>query len=179
MPVQNLHEITTKDELVELFVDCVNTMQPEHYYTSENPYPITKENVNVGYCRSDGPYWAKCGPRNAFGTLVTFSPNTPELTSLSPAQLLAVLTHEAAHIQEGLHNGPAHSKRFWRCMAFLAWQMRENSQYIADTSSQVTVAEEDYIREIVNDPNEFTVDGRIETVHERRKEMAELLGVEL
>lgn len=177
----DIHNIETQDEIVDLFCHVVNISQPEHYYLSEDPYPIEVENISVGYCHTNGPYWAKCGPRATQNTVVNLSLNTEKLLRMDAAQLLAVLTHEAAHIQEGLHNGPAHTKAFWRCMAFLAWQMRENSQYIltepSNDSSQA-VSEEKYIDHIVEDPNEFTVDNRIETVTERRNEMAELMGVE-
>lgn len=165
---------TTKDELIELFVECVNCAEPEHPYKSD-PYPITVEDVDVGWCRSDGPYWAKCGPRNGLYT-ASFSPATDELLSMKFSKLLAIITHEIAHITEGSHSdGSVHNKAFWRQMAFMAWQIREGSSYVGDDG---LVSDEEYVTEVIEEPNTFTVDKRIETVAERKQEMRELLGRE-
>lgn len=161
-----------KTELIELFVDCMNCGRPEHPYKTD-PYPITVDDVAVGYCRSDGPYWAKCGPRAGRYT-VSFSPETKSLLAMDLPKLLAIITHEIAHVTEGSHtDGAVHNKPFWREMAFMAWQMRENSEYIG---SNAPVDEETYVTEVIDEPNRFTVDSRIETVAERKQEMRELLG---
>lgn len=157
-----------RDELLDLFVECVNVCEPDHpYYT--NPYPITRDELNDGWCRSDGPYWAKCGP-NKGGEVVIFKPDTKTLLGMDSVRLLAILTHEVSHITE-----VSHDKSFWREMAFNAWQIREELDRVATVLGE-SVTETAYVSEVITEPNEFTVDGRIETVSERRSEMARLLG---
>jgi len=164
----------TKDELVQFFINCVNCAEPEHPYLTE-PYPIERDDLYLGWSRSDGPYIAKCGPRNGSNT-VGFFPDVDSLLNMNFPYLMAVMTHEISHITEGKHTaGATHNKAFWRAMAFNAWQLRENSPYIGAGG---LVTEEAYVIEVVEEPNSFTVDRRIETVAERKQEMKELLGVE-
>lgn len=171
----DIRMLDTRDELFELFVDCVNVCEPPHPYQS-NIYPITRSDVYEGWCREDGPYWAKCGPRRG-PKPVLFKPSVEKLLWKDGPKLLAILTHELTHITEGGHTeGPVHNKPFWREMAFNAWQVRENLDAVKASINGENISEAEYITEVITEPNDFTVDGRIETVSERRSEMARLLG---
>lgn len=168
----NVVHPTSKDDVVAILIDSVNTTKPEHP-RFDDPYPITRDDTKIGYCRSDGPYIAKCGP--GWGdTVVRFDLDTDYILSMRFENLMAVITHEMAHITHGRHtDGGTHNKPFWREMAFLAWEMREKSDYIGHGRP---VSEISYVTSVINEPTEDTVDKRIETVRERREEMASLLG---
>lgn len=168
--------LESRDELLDLFVACANIAEPEHPYRDE-PYPISRDDMKAGWCRSDGPYWAKCGPGNG-KHIVRFDPCTKRLLEMRFEKVMAVITHELAHITEGRHtDGGNHNKAFWREMAFVAWMIREELSEI-ESITGVELPEEAYVSAVIHDPNRFTVDNRVETVIERRQELAELLGIE-
>lgn len=174
MAIEN--PLDNREQLLDLFVVCANVAEPEHPYKS-NPYPMTREELKAGWCRSDGPYWAKCGPCRK-GHTIQFDPCTKKLISMRFEKVLAIITHELAHVTEGRHtDGGNHNKSFWREMAFLAWMIRESLGEI-ESAVGIEVPESEYVSAVVHDPNQFTVDNRVETVTERRQEMADLLGVD-
>ena len=162
-----------REDMLEAFVAVVNICEPEHPY-KDDPYPIDKDEVSFSYCKS---YWAKCGPRGTIFNTASYSVNVDYVNGCTTEEHLALLTHEVSHITEGRHSGSlSHPKAFWREMAFNCWQMRDNWRDVRSVFGSVD--KDEYIEEVIIDPNSSTVDRRIETVEECRTEMAELLGRE-
>jgi len=159
-----------RDDMLEAFVIVVNICKPDHPY-QDDPYPIDKGDIDFSYCTG---YWAKCGPRRYFG-VASYGVNKSYVRSCSTEAHLALLTHEVSHITEGRHSSSKkHPKAFWREMAFNAWQLRDNWSLVEESFGPVN--EEEYLREVIEDPNSSTVDRRMETVSERRSKQADLLG---
>lgn len=162
-----------RDELLAKFLTVLNICEPPHPYRRD-PYPAGTIDVDYGYCQSSGRYWARCGPRRS-QHVCTYSVDQGYMNHVSPERHLAILTHEVTHITEGSHtDGGSHNPAFWREMMFNAWQVREAWDEIKAEFGEVDEA--DYCLECIDDPNESMVDGRTETVAERRIENAELLG---
>jgi hypothetical protein len=154
----------------DAFVVVLNLCKPEHPYY-DDPYPVDKDDVFFSYCTR---YWAKCGPRR-HSNVASYAANKNYVRSCSTEAHLALLTHEVSHITEGRHSSAkSHPKAFWREMAFNAWQLRDNWPLVETSFGPVN--EEEYVREVIEDPNSSTVDKRMETVSERRSKQADLLG---
>lgn len=158
-----------RDDLLDAFVTVVNLVEPDHAY-HDDPWPITADRVDYSYCRS---YYARCGPRKG-RNLVTYSTNTKYLKGASRARHLAVIVHEITHITQEFDWGdPVHPPSFWREMAFHAQLLIDEWGAVQDHFGDVSV--EDFVEEVVDDPNTSTVDRRYESVEERKRELASYL----
>lgn len=164
----------THDTILDAFVEAVNVCEPEHPH-HDDPYPITAEQVEQGFCQRTGRYYAKCGPRSYGRYLIGFSADRYAFSRKSNARVAAILVHELTHVTEGKHTpGSGHNKAFWREMVFNAQLLRDNMDALETILGPIDVAQFEY--EVVHDPNSSMVDKRSETVAERKIENAELLG---
>lgn len=168
-------ETLDRGNLLEAFLTVLNICEPEHPYC-DDPYPLTADDVDYGYKQSSGRYYASCGPRKPYkGYTVGYSVDKQYMNRASTPRHLAVLTHEVTHVTEGSHTeGSIHNKAFWREMMFNAWHVRESWGEIEEQFGPVN--KDFFIEEVIHDPNPSMVDRRTETVQERKKENAELMG---
>lgn len=167
-------EDLTRDDMLEMFVRAVNICEPDHPY--RDPYPITPKHVDYSYCQSTGRYYAKCGPRSGIGIhVVGYSVDKTYMQNCSRERHLSIICHELTHITEGSHtDGSTHNPAFWREMAFNALQLRDHLEEMESVMGPLD--EEQFVIEVVNDPNSTLVDNRIETAQERKEKLADLLG---
>lgn len=160
-----------RDDVLELFIRVTNLTEPDHKYDVE--YPIWKDEVEYSYCTR---YYAKCGPRNSISKSAFFASSIDQFNSFSTEFSLAVMCHEVGHLKYGIEYGqPTHPAIFWRKMAEYAMTLIRNWSKV-ETWFHESPDRQKFREEVVNEPNSFTVDGRIETVTERRKKMAELMN---
>jgi len=162
-----------RDDVLEMFIRAVNLVEPDHKYDVE--YPLCKSEVDYSYCTR---YYAKCGPRSQIGKWASFSSNIEQFNSFSNEFALAVMCHEMGHLKYGIEKGqPTHPKIFWQKMAEYAMKVIENWDEV-DGWFESDLDRSTFRKDVVNEPNPFTVDGRIETVQERREAMAELMNAD-
>jgi hypothetical protein len=161
-----------RDDFTELFVDVLKICEPEHPYYSEDPYDdVTTDDIVTTFCREDSVYYARCGPRHS-PNVAKYAVDLGYYQDVSFARVLSITVHEVTHIPYGTHNGfrsPAHPPEFWNEMAY-------HSQCVLDHLPQIEekwmeVDEEQFRKEIVNDPNASMVDRRSESVADVRERL--------
>jgi hypothetical protein len=159
-----------KDEIIDAVVSFTNELQPEHKYV-DNPYPITTDDVDVGYCSR---YSAKCGPRSSGG--INYSVNQSYVNSTSTESLLRLMTHEVVHLSIGTsYNDPGHPPSFWRKFAKYADSVLYNwSDY--NKLFNESLQKGRYTDSCIDDPNAAVVDGRSQTAYEVQEQIAHCLG---
>ena len=164
-----------REDMHDLFVLVVNTVEPEHPY-KDNPYPITKDQVEFGWCQSTSWTWARCGPRNGYNKVAGFSCDIKYFNKQSLERILTVMGHEVTHITEGSHtDGSVHNQAFWREMVFNCTEIMDNVEVFEDWFGEDLVVSE-IAHEVIDDPNASMVDRRTETVEERKQENRELVA---
>jgi hypothetical protein len=165
-----------RDDALDAFLAVVNLCEPDHPY-NDDCYPLSERNVEYGLTRT---YHAKCGPRSGHGLKwAAYSTRLTHINELTREEHLALLVHEISHITTSKHGEPSHPPEFWREMAFNALLVRdsirerENGE-IWDAFGDVS--EDRFMLEVVENPNGSTVDRRYETVDERKRKQADLIG---
>lgn len=164
-----------KHDFVDLFVEVVNMCQPEHP-VGPDVYPLTRRDIDVGYCRTDSTIWARCGPRNGFYK-VFYAFDTSYFHNASFERVLAVTVHELTHITIGRQNGdraPMHPPSFWNEMAYHAQVVLDNFDTIVSNWGHVDP--EQFRQEIIHDPNSYMVDNRSESVDEVQERLKNWVG---
>jgi len=165
-----------RDDALRAFVAVLNTVEPDHPYF-DDPYPISIDGVNYGVTRS---CYARCGPRSRWAQKVSYKTRMTYINEISRARHLALLTHEVTHIPyndvDGDQHG-VHAPEFWREYAFHAHHVRDGLRDGDLGEMFAPVEVDDYLHEVVQDPNSAIVDRRYETVDERKAELADLVGV--
>lgn len=157
-----------RGDYLTLFVKVANLCEPDHKYDIE--YPIDESDVKFSWTSK---YWAKCGPRH---NGAYFAINNSWAGSVSTERMLAVMCHEIGHFNYGItKNQPTHGPDFWEAMARYGVTCR-NKWNVVQTWFNHNVDIDEFVEEVVNDPNSALVDNRIETVEERKNEQAELMG---
>jgi hypothetical protein len=164
-----------RDDALEAFVAVVNVCEPDHPY-HDAAYPVAPVNVDYGTTRT---YHARCGPKaNVGGVVVAYNTRMTYINRISRPRHLALLVHEVSHIPNTAHyESGTHPPSFWREMAFNALLVRDSlreSGAIAETFGDVSV--ENFLAEVVADPNPSTVDHRYMTPDECRDMLADLVG---
>jgi hypothetical protein len=174
------HDVDIRETVLEEFVAIVNIVEPEHYYERrfDELYPLEPSEVDYGYCRSDGTYIAKCGPRGETGILVQdeikcgFKVDKAAFASMHPERRLVVYLHEMCHFQYGSHSASSsvHPPEMWRQMAFYA-------QLALDAWNEVTdvihgpLSVDMFKSKLQADPNGSMVDRRRQTTDEVAEEI--------
>jgi hypothetical protein len=166
-----------RDDALEAFLAVVNLCEPDHPY-SDSCYPLSAENVDYGSCRS---YWARCGPQYGWGEVyATYMTRMTYINKISRARHLALLVHEISHIPETPEREHgSHPPAFWREMAFNALLVRDSIREREDGALWEAfgdVSEDRFLREVIRDPNNSTVDLRRSSVDDVRATVAELVG---
>lgn len=154
----------TRDDTVELFRKAANTCQPEHKYL-DDPYPIFKDEIESTWCRSTSNTWARCGPREEYPYKAFFSVDIDYFNNKSIERVMAIITHEIAHLTY-LHHKPV----FWETMCDFAETIIRQIEVFNNMFDEYIFIPE-YKQEIIDDPNSFMVDNRMETIEERREHM--------
>lgn len=175
-PIATTNSELDRDTLLDAFVFVLNLCEPSHPRI-HGPYPVDQSDVDYGYNKASSSTWAACGPRYYTDpTDVGFSVDKQYFQNRSLERLLAVLVHEVTHVTEGSHSqGSIHNNVFWETMAF-------NAHHLLDAWDEVTTAfpscsKYQFLEECVLDPNRSMTDRRSESVTERRRTQAALLGV--
>jgi hypothetical protein len=176
------HDVDIRETVLEEFVAIVNIVEPEHYYERrfDELYPLQPSEVDYGYCRSDGPFYAKCGPRlvTRTGRFVQsetkcgFKIDKAAFASMHPERRLVVYVHEMCHFQYGSHDksSSVHPPEMWRHMAFY-------SQLTLDAWDAVTdiihgpLSVDMFKSKLQADPNGSMVDRRRQTTDEVAEEI--------
>jgi len=169
------HDVDIRETVLEEFVATVNIIEPEHYLERrfDELYPLQPSEVDYGYCRSDGTYIAKCGPRAETGILVQdeikcgFKIDKAAFASMHPERRLVVYLHEMCHFQYGSHDksSSVHPPEMWQHMAFYA-------QLALDAWNEVTdvihgpLSVDMFKSKLQADPNGSMVDRRRQTTDE-------------
>lgn len=163
MPADHDEPVRSRDDIDSLFVDIVNILEPENKYYDENPYPITKSDVEFSYCTKNGSYRARCGPRRPMsGNVALFAVDKHLARRMKHAHLVQLLVHEATHITEGGHTpGSAHNPRFWK-------QMAENVGKVI-LSDEISVDNDLLFSYARHNPNKPMTDRRSMTVVQQKK----------
>ena len=164
-----------RDDLLEAFLTVLNICEPDHPYT-DDPYPVSRSDVDYGYKKESSNVWASCGPKYVgYSKTVIYKVDKAYMNRVSTERHLAVLTHEVTHVTENSGTeGSTHNPAFWKEMMFNAWQLRESWDEIQQVFENPD--KEQFITEVIEDPNKSMVDRRMETVRERKQENAELMG---
>jgi len=164
-----------REDLLDAFLTVLNICEPDHPY-SDDVYPVSRSEVNYGYKKASSNTWASCGPRfDRRSDVVGYSVDKAYMNRVSTERHLAVLVHEVTHVSEGsVSDGSIHNPAFWREMMFNAWHVRESWDEIRRAFDNPD--KEQFITEVITDPNGSMVDRRMETVRERKQENAELMG---
>lgn len=166
----------SRDEIHEAFKAVVNTVEPEHPY-HDDPYPIDMTDMETSYCRSDGRFLAKCGPRGTISTVVSFAIDLSWANRASTDELAATLVHEATHITEGGHSeGSTHNPTFWREMATNAALLAKDPSKLEAVIGEID--REAFFDACENDPNASMTDRRMRTVEEQQQEVRETIEAE-
>jgi hypothetical protein len=168
-------ESLDKSDFVNLFVEVVNMCQPEHP-SVPGAYPLTRRDIEVGYCRTDSNTWARCGPRSGFYK-VFYAFDTSYFRTASFERVLAITVHELTHITIGRQNGeraPMHPPSFWNEMAYHAQVVLDNFDTIV--SNWGAVDPEVFRQKIIDDPNSNMVDRRSESVREVKHRLETWVG---
>ena len=157
-----------RSNVLDLFLKVANLCEPDHRYDID--YPLTSSQIEYSWTNK---YYAKCGPQS---NGVYFAINMDWTEKQSSERLLSVIVHEICHFEYGItSNKPNHPPAFWEHMAECSNTVESEwnvvSQWFKDP-----IHVHHFIECVVNDPNSSVVDGRIETVNERKEEMARLLG---
>jgi len=162
--------VASRKEHLDRFVAVANAIEPEHSYA--DPWPITPDNVDFGYCQHNARYWAKCGPRNGVGsTYVGYKIDTTTFNSWIAERQLAVITHELVHLSIGHNYDVAvHPPAFWDRMAFYAQTVCDHFLEIQD-AWVMDLDIDEYKDQVITDPNSSTVDRRYESVDEVQARM--------
>lgn len=165
-----------RDDALDAFVAVVNACEPEHPTKDYSIYPITRDEVDYGVTRT---LHASCGPRKSESVHCGYNTRMSYINEINRARHLALLVHEISHITHGCEWGKSgHPPAFWREMAFHALNVRdslESGGLIAEKFGRVDIDE--FLAEVVADPNSATVDRRYWTVEECRNRVADLVGV--
>lgn len=167
-------EKLTHAQIEQIFCDLVNIVEPEHPYT-DDPYPITPDDVKYGYKQASSSLYASCGPRSDYkGNVVSFSADKSTFNERDSNEVLAMYVHEMTHITVGSHSdteGGGHPPRFWREMAFNAHLLLDGWDEVTEIFPDAT--KEGFIGRIIsNEINKFNIDRRYGSVQLRRHEMA-------
>jgi len=167
-----------RDDALDAFLTVANVCEPDHPYGSgiDDVYPLKPMNVDYGVCRT---YYARCGPMAGGGLKwASYSTRMTYINRISRARHLTLLVHEVSHIPDTAdyeHGG--HPPSFWREMAFNALLVRDSiREGGAITEAFGDVSEEDFLREIVDDPNSSVADRRYMSVDETKQLLADLVG---
>lgn len=166
-----------RDDALEAFLAVVNLCEPDHPY-NDDCYPLSAANVNYGSCRT---YFARCGPRAGGGLKwATYMTRMTYINEISRARHLALLVHEISHIPETPEREHgSHPPAFWREMAFNALLVRDSIREREDGAVWEAfgdVSEDRFLKEVIHDPNNSTVDLRRSSVDDVRATVAELVG---
>ena len=159
-------------EIKELFIKCINIIQPEHPY-KKNVYPVKESDVMYSYKKNSSSMYASCGPKGGFYS-VSFSADRNYLNSCEPERVLAIFTHEVTHVTVGTHSSVehgAHPPRFWRECGFNAHIMLDKWDMVKDIFGDMT--RQKYIGYIVSaEVNLCNVDRRYSQVKDQRQKVA-------
>jgi len=165
-----------RDDALEAFLAIVNLCEPDHP-DNDDCYPLSAENVDYGRTRT---YYARCGPKSGWGgEWAIYKTRMTYINEITRARHLALLVHEISHITTSEYGKPGHPPAFWREMAFNALLVRDSIREREDGEMWAAfgdVSEDRFLKEVIDDPNSSTVDRRYETVEERRRGMADLVG---
>lgn len=162
----------TREDALDAFLAVLNVCKPDHPYQDEDEvYPVSRENVEYGYCTS---YYGKCGPRSGRNDAAYFS-NMRYVNDWSTERHLAMLTHEVTHVTHcsDFYEG-SHPPAFWREMAFHAHLVCDRHAELSAVFGTWSI--EEYLRCIIEgEVNNANIDRRRTSKSEKRNEMRDLL----
>lgn len=166
----------SRDDFVDLFVEVVNICQPEHPTYGRDIYPVTRQDIELSYCRADSRTWARCGPRT--GTYkIFYAFDKSYFQNVRFERVLAITVHELTHITIGTQNGrraPMHPPAFWNEMAYHAQVVLDHLDDIGATWGQISP--EVFRQQIITDPNSYMVDARSESLDDVHDRMQKWVG---
>lgn len=171
-------DLSTHEQIREAFLCVLNILQPEHPY-KDDPYPLAYDDVEWSYKRHTSRYWASCGPRRWPGTDVSFAADRSYFSQSSNARCLAVLVHEAVHVEIGRHSHRVtHPNVFWRRMAEFGKEISDLLRYGSFELDRVVgdVNPDEFEMGLVTDPNYAMVDNRVTSAAEQSVVIADILG---
>lgn len=161
----------SRDQMLDTFVRVVNVVEPDHGYkqSRDDWLPLTEDRVEYGWTK--GNVYARCGPRNGRYHAL-FKINASHARSWwSTERFLAVLVHELTHLSIGYEYREAvHPPMFWTDYAFYAWELLDEWDVVQSWFT-TDVSREAFADGCLDDPNDWMVDGRSETVTGVRERM--------
>lgn len=161
-----------RDHVLELFLNVVNLCEPDHKY--EIYYPLEPHRIDFSWTTK---YYAKCGPRTSGGYFAINMNWLNNNTSIPRA--ICVMAHEIGHFKYGVtRNKSRHPPEFWDAMARYTNTLLDKWEEVNSWFGGEWLQKEWLKEAVVNDPNDYMVDGRIETVEERQRKMADKVNYE-
>jgi hypothetical protein len=155
--------VRTRDEIIDDFVRAVNIVEPEHPYEND-PYPITRDDLELSYCQTSSSYWARCGPRSRSNTIY-FAVDRKRVGRMDRERYYNVLVHELTHVTEGSHTqGSPHNPTFWR-------QMADNAVRFAKGWQNGPIDLDKFVSYCRYEPNRPMTDRRMRTVEEQQQDV--------
>lgn len=156
----------------DLFVRVANICQPQHP-KRDIDYPLDRDDIKQTWKRSDSNSWAHVAtyPNEKSVYVVKYAVDIGYFNRKSKERILAITVHEATHIEEGSHTpGSAHHPRFWEAMCKNGKAVLKNMDMIEPFFN---IDRNNFIEEMIDDPNSYMVDERMETATERKNKMWE------
>jgi hypothetical protein len=172
--------VRTRDEIIDDFVRAVNIVEPEHPYEND-PYPITRDDLELSYCQTSSSYWARCGPRSRSKTIY-FAVDRKRVGRMDRERYYNILVHELTHITEGSHTqGSAHNPTFWRQMADNAvtfarqWKNGPIDPVVSKKLGKLSIEDrldpDKFVSYCRYEPNRPMTDRRMRTVEEQQQDV--------
>ena len=165
----------------ELFIKVANLCEPTNPDIPRFTYPMKRKHVWQTWKQSQSSFHASLG-RFKIDSII--NPNAQEFVKYAVdldyfnnstrERVLAITVHEVTHIEEGSHTeGSTHNPNFWNAMIENGKVVLENLEEIEVMLGPINV--NNFVEEMVDDPNGSMVDRRVESVDERKNKMFEEL----